>query len=329
MIEGLATCGFAILMFFCLPSTPATSSFLNEREKAVARLRLLKDGSTAIDTKFDSKKFFKPLSDWKFYVFGGIALCYGTAAAVAGNFLTQIIGRFGYSVVKTNLYVSSTFRTLDTYTVTGADRQQTVAPYVCGTLVLLITAFSSDYFRERGYHLASSLGFVIIGCIMLTALPITNINAGYAATFFITFGAFTPSCLFHTWHQCNDPSEDGRAFRAGCFTFLANLGGIVSANASLSPLSSPCTDALTDLPRPIQASIHSSLGHHCRYRGPRARTRPRSAVLHVERQQKKEQGSRGRVAVERCTYGSSSGGTLEPALQAFLLGCHSVFRIVA
>ena len=46
-------------------------------------------------------------------------------------------------------------------------------------------------------------------------------------------GAFTPSVLFHTWHQCNDPSEDGRAFRVGMFTFLANSGGVVSANLFL------------------------------------------------------------------------------------------------
>jgi hypothetical protein len=61
---------------------------------------------------------------------------------------------------------------------------------------------------------------------------VSNKSAAYFATFLITFGAFTPSVLFHTWHQCNDPTEDGRAFRVGAFTFLANMGGIVSANVS-------------------------------------------------------------------------------------------------
>lgn len=120
------------------------------------------------------------------------------------NFLTQIIGRFHFSVVKTNLY--------------------TVAPFVCGAVALLVTAMSSDHFRERGLHLASSFAFVIVGCVLLVALPVTSIGACYFATFLITCGAFTPSVLFHTWHQCNDPTLDGRAFRVGSYTLLANLG---------------------------------------------------------------------------------------------------------
>ncbi|RDW78369.1 hypothetical protein BP5796_06221 [Coleophoma crateriformis] len=213
LIEGAFTVAFAILVGLVLPWSLSSATFLTEREKEVGRLRMLKDGSEQTETKFQMKTFFKPLSDWKFYVFGAIALCYGITASVAANFLTQIIGRFGFSVVKTNLY--------------------TVAPYVCGTIVLLITAWSSDHFRERGLHLASSLVFVTVGCLILVGLPVSEVGAGYFATFLITCGAFTPSVLFHTWHQCNDPTEDGRAFRVGAFTFLANMGGIVSANIFL------------------------------------------------------------------------------------------------
>ncbi|WVQ84746.1 hypothetical protein IAT38_006903 [Cryptococcus sp. DSM 104549] len=213
ILEGGATMAFAVMVFFLLPWSPSTAKFLTEREKEVARLRLLQDGSSKTDTKFSAKAFFKPLSDWKFYVFASIALCYGVAVSVASTFLTQIIGRFHYSTVKTNLF--------------------TVAPYTFGTICLLVTSYSSDHFRERGFHLASALLLTLIGCIILVAIPVTSVGVGYFATFLITAGAFTPSVLFHTWHQCNDPSEDGRAFRVGSFTFLANMGGIVSANVFL------------------------------------------------------------------------------------------------
>lgn len=175
LIEGAFTVGFAILTGLMLPWSPSTASFLTDREKEVARLRILKDGSTAIDTKFNRKAFFKPLKDWKFHVFASIALCYGVAASVAGSFLTQIIGRFHYSTVKTNLF--------------------TVAPYAVGTIALCVTAWSSDRLRERGFHLASSLIFVFIGCILLVALPVTSIGPAYFATFLITAGAFTPSVI--------------------------------------------------------------------------------------------------------------------------------------
>ncbi|WVQ84747.1 hypothetical protein IAT38_006904 [Cryptococcus sp. DSM 104549] len=213
LLEGGVTMVFAVLVAFLLPWSPRTAHFLTEREKDVARWRLLKDGSSNTDTKYNRKAFFKPLSDWKFYAFGSIALCYGVASAVAGTFLTQIIGRFHYSTVKTNLF--------------------TVAPYTVGTICLLITCYSSDHFRERGFHLASALALTFIGCIILVAIPVTSVGVGYFATFLITAGAFTPPVLFHSWHQCNEPSEDGRAFRVGALTFTANLGGFVSANIFL------------------------------------------------------------------------------------------------
>lgn len=213
LIEGAFTVAFAALTGYMLPWSTESASFLSEREKYIARLRILNDGSTATNTSFDMKRFFAPLEDWRYYAFASIALCYGVAASVASNFLTQIIGRFGFSTVKTNLY--------------------TVPPYVCGTLALIVTAYSSDRFRERGFHLASSLLLVVIGCILLACLPLSSTGPAYFATFLITMGAFTPSCLFHSWHQCNETSEDGRAFRVASLTFLANTGGFVSANVSL------------------------------------------------------------------------------------------------
>lgn len=74
LIEGAFTVAFAILTGLMLPWSPSTASFLTDREKEVARLRILRDGSTAIDTKFNRKAFFKPLKDWKFYVFASIGM---------------------------------------------------------------------------------------------------------------------------------------------------------------------------------------------------------------------------------------------------------------
>lgn len=107
------------------------------------------------------------------YTYGHcLAICYGCAASIAGNFLTQTIGRFRYSTVKTNLF--------------------NAAPYVVGTIYLLITSWSSNWFRERGFHLASSFVLALIGCIILIALPVSQMGAGYFATFLVTAGAFTP-----------------------------------------------------------------------------------------------------------------------------------------
>ena len=72
LIEGAFTIAFAIAAGVFLPWTPASARFLNDREKEVARLRILRDGSTAIGTKVHLATFFKPLRDWKYYAFGSI-----------------------------------------------------------------------------------------------------------------------------------------------------------------------------------------------------------------------------------------------------------------
>ncbi|WWC93891.1 hypothetical protein V866_000728 [Kwoniella sp. B9012] len=213
LIEGAFTVAFAILAGIMLPWSIDGASFLGEREKEVAKLRILKDSSGTTESKFDRKTFFAPLKDWRLYVFATIATLYSTAASVAGNFLTQIVGRFGYSVVKTNLY--------------------TVAPFIFGTFMMLATAVSSDHFRERGFHLVSAYTLVFIGCVILAATPVSNHAVGYFAVFLITGGAQTPSVIFHSWHQSNDASEDGRAFKVAFLSTFANSGGFVSANIFL------------------------------------------------------------------------------------------------
>ena len=142
------------------------------------------------------------------------AFSYGVAVSVASNFLTQIIGRFNFSVVKTNLF--------------------TVAPYVTAAVWLAGLSWSSDHFRERGFHLALCFCLVITGCLILVGINVDQIGVGYFACFLITMGSFSPSCIFHPWHQNNDQSEDGRAFRAGAVMFVGNSAGIVSANIFLS-----------------------------------------------------------------------------------------------
>lgn len=106
----------------------------------------------------------------------------------------------------------------------------TVAPYLVSAVLLFATAASSDHFRERTYHLISAftlvsssratrfsgasansgqscLGFIIIASIDVEK----NIGVAYFSVFLIVGGCFTPSIIFHSWHQNNVLSEDRRA----------------------------------------------------------------------------------------------------------------------
>lgn len=116
----------------------------------------------------------------------------------------------GYSVIKTNIY--------------------TVAPYAVGTVVLLCLCRSSDYFRERSIHLCIAMLLTLVGYIILMSVNVREHHAiGYFACFMLCSGAFAPSCLFHSWHTNNSPSEGQRAAITGFLVGANNSAGIVSS----------------------------------------------------------------------------------------------------
>ncbi|PYH80964.1 MFS general substrate transporter [Aspergillus uvarum CBS 121591] len=210
IIEGSMTFLTGIVSFFCLPDGPQKAWFLSERERAAATARILRDTSAEVETGLNLKTAFQMFSDWKFLVWCVICFTYPVAYATAMNFFPLIVGRLGYSTVKTNLW--------------------TVAPNLVGAVVLLCVAWSSDYFRERGFHTVFSLVLSLIGMIILATIDVLN-NKGvaYFACFLMAAGAYIPSCLVHAWHNNNNVHESSRAANTGFLVGLGNLAGVLSA----------------------------------------------------------------------------------------------------
>ena len=67
--------------------------WFTEEEKYVAEQRMLRDGSTKTNEKFDLKTALLNLADWRIAVYALIGLSYGIAAASVGNFLPQMVQR--------------------------------------------------------------------------------------------------------------------------------------------------------------------------------------------------------------------------------------------
>lgn len=119
-----------------------TAWFLNEKERAAAKARSLRDSSKTVDVHFNMRTAFHTWNDWKFPIWMIICFTYPVAFSTTSNFLPQvcrflglirgfdkhiqIVQRLGYSVVKTNLW--------------------TVAPNSVGFVVLFCIAKSSDHF---------------------------------------------------------------------------------------------------------------------------------------------------------------------------------------
>ncbi|KAL1739520.1 hypothetical protein HDZ31DRAFT_68845 [Schizophyllum fasciatum] len=89
-----------------------------------------------------------------------------------------------------------------------------------------------------------ALATTMTGCIILAAVPVSAVGVGYFACFLIQCGSHVPTVIFHSWHNNNDPSENGRAFRTGCLTFAANAGSLISSNIFLDSWAPKYTKAL-------------------------------------------------------------------------------------
>jgi len=207
---GAMTVIVAGIAYFWLPSSPTAAWFLNEAERAAATKRTLRDASATPRSHFDVKECFQSWSNWKFIPWCIISFTYPVAFSTTSNFLPQIVQRLGYSVVKTNLW--------------------TVAPNAVGFVVLLCVAKSSDYFRERTFHIVGSLCLSLVGLIVLATIDVlANKGVAYFACFLLAGGAYIPSCLVHSWHNNNNLNENSRAATTGLLVGLGNLGGILSA----------------------------------------------------------------------------------------------------
>ncbi|KAK1142905.1 hypothetical protein N8T08_007146 [Aspergillus melleus] len=210
IIEGSMTLLTGITGFWWLPDRPQTAWFLNERERKAATTRLLRDTSSEVETGLDLKAAFQTWKDWKFPIWCIITFTYPVAYATAMNFFPLIVQRLGFSTVKTNLW--------------------TVAPNLVGAVILLCVAKSSDYFRERGFHIVFSLILSLIGMVILATIDVlANKGVAYFACFLMAAGAYIPSCLVHAWHNNNNVHENSRAANTGFFVGLGNLAGVLSA----------------------------------------------------------------------------------------------------
>lgn len=199
-----------VAAYLWLPASATTAWFLTEGEREVAQQRTLRDLSSSSHADFNLKECFQHWRTWKFVPWCIISFTYPVAFATTSNFLPQIVQRLGYSVVKTNLW--------------------TVAPNSVGFVVLLAVAWSSDYFRERTFHIVLSLCISLVGLIILATIDVLAHKAvAYFACFLLASGAYIPSCLVHSWHNNNNLNENSRAATTGLLVGLGNLGGILSA----------------------------------------------------------------------------------------------------
>lgn len=219
LIEGCLTVVFAVFAWFYLPLNPEKAGFLSEQEKKLAYHRIQVDSSAVVNQAFNLRDALKIFRQPTTYAFLAIEVCLGVPLQSVALFLPQIVGRLGYSTIKTNLY--------------------TVAPNITGAVMLLILSFSSDFTRRRGPFIVLAFMFTLIGFIIYATIDVLdNLKVAYFATFMMCWGAGAPSILLCTWYNNNIPHEGRRMALTSIGVPMANLMGLVSSNI-FTPQSAP------------------------------------------------------------------------------------------
>ncbi|KAL2418597.1 MFS-type transporter efuF [Exophiala dermatitidis] len=212
-LEGGLTLCWAIVIFFALPSDTQSAWFLSDAEKQVAVRRLQVDSVQNLEQKFNLKEALSEFTTFHGYLRCVLGFAIGVVLTSNANFLAMIVARLGYSTVKTNLY--------------------TVAPALTGAVFLVAWCKSSDYFRERGLHIAAAGLLSLIGYVILVSIGTDQTGVLYFAMFICTTGAYPATPLNAAWAVANIPNLNARALTSGLIIACANCGGFLSSNIYL------------------------------------------------------------------------------------------------
>ena len=227
-IEGIITCGLALISFFTLTDRPATAIWLTQEEKdlAIARVKSERVATTEVLDKMDVPKtlkgIFSPVTIATAFVF------------LLNNITVQGLAFFAPTIVQT-IYPDETVI---------QQQLHTVPPYVVGGFFTLLFPFISWRMDRRNIFFIISAPMIMGGYIMFLAS--TNSSVRYAATFIIASGAFSFGALCNAQVAANVVSDTARLvtvlrpvihssliylFRASAIAtavMFGNVGGLIS-----------------------------------------------------------------------------------------------------
>ncbi|KAL4912060.1 major facilitator superfamily domain-containing protein [Aspergillus aurantiobrunneus] len=178
IIEGCITVAISLLIPILLPNYPATTSWLEDEEKAYAQWRLINDAGEADDTGASSIKeaLYAVFTDKRIYLF--ILLQHA-------SLLSQTFQYFFPSIVQTLNYSN-----IETLLIT--------APvWIATFLVSLVVTWTSGKTNDRSIHIMSLMLVSIVGCIICTAS--TNIGARFLGMFMMPMGAVSAYQIIIAW----------------------------------------------------------------------------------------------------------------------------------
>ncbi|KIM44203.1 hypothetical protein M413DRAFT_443232 [Hebeloma cylindrosporum] len=211
LIEGVASCGAALVTWMILPDWPSTTSWLTPEEKFLAVQRLSHDGigNTGAGGKEPTHREAAKMAftDWRTWV---LVLMYmlATGSQTIQYFIPTLVSQLGYRGY------TAQFMTIPIYGV---------------ALVGILTfCFISDWRKERANYITASAALAGIGFIVTVAA--TNKKVKYAFLCFGVGGIYAACPLTLLWvSSIIDHPAEKRAIAIALVNALGNSASIYGA----------------------------------------------------------------------------------------------------
>ncbi|SCZ93063.1 BZ3500_MvSof-1268-A1-R1_Chr6-2g08438 [Microbotryum saponariae] len=214
LIEGLPSLALAVVVFFCLPSRPSISKFLNEDERTLAHTRLNEQSSFEASSGIEWSGVRHAFFDWKTYAFAVMFSCMNLTLGSVGGFLPTIIKGLGYSNANAQLF--------------------SVPPYVVALVFMLLLSSFSDRKQTRGIPVASVFVVGIIGWALLLTIPAhkathTQLHVRYFGCICIVTAGYSAIPLIISWVSANTGTESQRAVSLGMLNAIGQCLSVLAA----------------------------------------------------------------------------------------------------
>ncbi|KAF2473731.1 MFS general substrate transporter [Lindgomyces ingoldianus] len=212
LIEGGLSLSMAVVTVLVLPAKLESAWFFKPAEAAhaVARMELDVRGASSEDARgktaqITKRDIFDSIKDWKKLITVVFNVLATLPVSAFSYFMPLIVHGLGYHGIKASL--------------------MSVSPFVVGACGLFAFVWSSDHFKERSIHTASSMILAIVGLIVVYVSETPKIR--YAFVHICLAGAFTAGPLIVAWLAGNTPEKGMRAIIIG-INGWSNLAGVIA-----------------------------------------------------------------------------------------------------
>ncbi|ORY16997.1 major facilitator superfamily domain-containing protein [Clohesyomyces aquaticus] len=212
IIEGALSVFMAAVTVLVLPARLESAWFFKPAEAAHAVARMEADvaGASHEDARGNNapitrRDVLDAVTDWKKLLTIVCNVLATLPVSAFGYFMPLIVQGLGYKGVNASL--------------------MSVSPFVVGACGLFCFVWSSDHFKERSIHTASSMMLAIVGLIVMCVSK--NPELRYAFVHICLAGAFTAGPLIVAWLAGNTPEKGMRAIIIG-MNGWSNLAGVIA-----------------------------------------------------------------------------------------------------